>query len=434
MAIIFAQGTDEADSGKKTILKVAHIYDEVAEENGGYSWFEKVKEDFEAQNPNVEVQFENFEWNQIDVKMMQDFRSGITSHDVTMSTPQIYPQHSAVGDLADLAPFVAKDWSDSEKADFSWASTYQQGIINGQQIAIPMGSHSRIVMYNKEMFEAAGLDSSRGPQSIDELIEDAMKLTIDKDGDGTIDQYGLAMTVGPDRGTIELTFAPLLWNFGGELWDTENMKADFASEAGIKTTELIWDLLNKYKVVPPTAIVNSNYDTLFNGSVNDKAAIIFGWGSYWIGGLQEKGYVKGVCPPTVDAELTKVGFEDYPTTSKSGFANSWSLSIYKNSENKDLAWKFINCALNADKLKSYPDAGLPIRKSAWDSPEYQTEYYNKYFSAIEKAKPMPRTPYYGELADVVFAALQNCVNADRGDIPEILAKAQKEFNTKFAGK
>ncbi|MGL4737106.1 MAG: ABC transporter substrate-binding protein [Cellulosilyticaceae bacterium] len=55
------------------------------------------------------------------------------------------------------------------------------------------------VYYNKAMFEAAGLPDlyelqRNGEWTWDKLEEFAKKLTIDKDGDGKIDQYGLADT------------------------------------------------------------------------------------------------------------------------------------------------------------------------------------------------------------------------------------------------
>ncbi len=429
---IFANGSGEKESGK-TVIKVAHIYDPMGGSGDkiGSEWFKSVKAEFESENPNIEVEFENFAWDQIDIKLMQDYRSGISDHDVAMLTPQLFAQHREVGDLTDLASYIKKDWSSNEIDEFSWASTYTQGNVKGQQIAIPLGSHSRIMLFNKDMFKAAGLDPNDPPKTIDELIEYAKKLTVDTNGDGTIDQYGLAMALGPDRGTIELTFGPLIWNFGGELWDSVNDKADIDSPEAIKTAELIWDLLNKYKVVNPASPVNDMTVNLFNTTMNEKAAIILGWGSYWVGSLEEQGYVKGVIPPSVDAELVKVGFAQYPTTAQAGFTNSWGVGIYQNSTNKDAAWKFLNYMLKKDNLRKFPDAGLPIRKSEWQTPEYQTEYYQTYFDAIKLGKPMPVTPYYGELADVVSAALQTCMNGDREDIPQILKTAEKEFNSKY---
>ncbi|GHU67336.1 hypothetical protein FACS189447_09440 [Spirochaetia bacterium] len=119
----------------------------------------------------------------------------------------------------------------------------------------------------------------------------------------------------------------------------------------------------------------------------------------------------------------------HPTATGANFTNSWAISIYQKSKNKELAWKFIDTMLKSN-LNEYPDAGLPIKQAEWQKPEYKTEYYQTYYRAIEIGKPMPQTPYYGDLADTVSAALQRCISAPKSDIPRILREAQQEFNSK----
>ena len=40
---------------------------------------------------------------------------------------------------------------------------------------------------------------------------------------------------------------------------------------------------------------------------------------------------------------------------------------------------------------------------------------------------VPQTPFYPELADAVYVAIQEAISGDRADIPDILAEAQAEF-------
>ncbi|MCK9302113.1 MAG: sugar ABC transporter substrate-binding protein [Bacteroidales bacterium] len=428
-----AQGTNEVAENGNTVIHVAHFYDPTDE--NGYNWFNKAKEEFEAENPGIKVEFEQFKWDEIDIKLMSDFRSNILTHDVALSTPQLLPQHAAVGTFEDLNPYLKKYWTQDEAAALSWASTYRQGEQGGKQIGLPLGSHSRICAYNKDMFKAAGLDPENPPKTLDELVDYAKKLTIDKNGDGVIDQWGLALTLGPDRATIEVTYAPLVWGFGGSLYDKTTGKAVFASEAGIKSAEFLWDLLNTYKVVNPASLVNDYNRNVHDSILEEKSAIAFGWGSYWVDGLEAKGFVKGILPATPQGEMVKVGVFPYPTgvvgEEGSGFTNSWDVSMYAKSQHKEEAWKFIDFLLTKADLASYGDAGLPIRKSEWDKPEYQVPYFKEYHKAITVGKPMPESPHYGELADIVASALQRCMNGPRKDIPKILENAQKEYNTKY---
>ncbi|MCH3918373.1 MAG: sugar ABC transporter substrate-binding protein [Spirochaetia bacterium] len=432
--LAWSNGTEEQTSQGKTVLHVAHFYDSMEEgEMTGYKWFQQVKAGFEKENPNIEVAFEQFKWDEIDIKIMSDFRSGITSHDVLLSTPQLLPQHAAVGDLEDLNPYLQKNWTQNQLDEIDWASTYKQGKQGGKQIGIPLGSHSRIALYNKEMFKAAGLDPNTPPSTMDELIADAKKLTIDKDGDGSIDQWGLGVALGPDRGTIEVTFAPLVWGYGGKLFDTTTKKAIFAEEPGIKAATLLWDMVNTYKIVSPSSTVTTYNRNVYDGVLQGKIAIAFGWGSFWLNALEENGLVKGLFPATPEGEMTKVGVFPYPTNGGAGFTNSWDVSMYAKSKNKDAAWKFIDYMLNKADLSTYPDAGLPIKKSVWQQPKYQTPYFKAYYKAIENGRPMPESAHYGELADIVSAALQRCMTGKKTDIPAILLDAQNEFNSKYQG-
>lgn len=429
---IWAQG-DQEDG--KTRIRVAHFYDSMGDDNSKLClrWFESVKEQFENDNPNTEVVFEQLKWDEIDVKMMSDYRAGITEHDITLSSPQLMPQHALVGTFHDLNEFIDRDWTADELADFSWASTWDKGNQNGERIAIPLGSHSRVAIYNKTMFEEAGLNPEEPPKSLEEVIEMAKKLTVDKDGDGTIDQYGLGLALGPDRATTEATFGPFLWGFGGVMWDPETKKAVFANEEGIKTAELIYDIINNEGIVSPSAVVKDYSRNIYDSFLDEKVAIAIGWGSYWTGVLEELGFIDGLFPPSKNGKMVKVGLFPYPTSVEAGFVNSWSVSMYSKSENKETAWDFINYMLKEDNLRTYPDAGLPIRKTEWEKEEYQNPFYEMFYSSIETGRPMPSTAHYGELSDTIASNLQQIMNGEKSEIPGILLEAQNQFNNKYQG-
>jgi multiple sugar transport system substrate-binding protein len=428
VSLVFAGGGQQS-AGGKTIVRVAHFYDPASGESAqdSLSWLNKVKAVFEQENPNAVIEWEMQQWDEIDVKMMSDFRSNITSHDVTFTSPQLFPLHAAVGDLEDLNPFIKRDWSAQQVSELSWASTYQQGNQDGKQIAIPLGSHARVFIWNKDHFRAAGLDPERPPRTLEEVIEYAKKLTIDKDGDGVIDQYGFGMILAPNRGTIENTFSPLMWGFGGDSIDPVTKAAVFADANGIKVAEWIWDMVNVHKVVPPDAVTNT-YDT-GDYFMAEKISMSVAWGAYYTDRLERDGWAKGLLPPQTNAQLLKIGVAQYPTATGNDFTNSWAISVYQKSKNKELAWKFID-ALFKSNMNEYPDAGLPIKKAEWQKPEYQTDYFKTFYRAIEIGKPMPQTPYYGDLADTIAAALQRCLSASRSDIPRILRESQQEYNSK----
>jgi multiple sugar transport system substrate-binding protein len=411
-------------------IKFAHFYDPMGggalKENN--DWIKEVMKGFMEANPDITVTEEIYQWDQIDTKSIMDFQAKI-AHDVMMSSPQLMPKHGYTNDYMDLSSYVAK-WPEEQVKDFSWSPVWHKGIQQGKQIGIPTGTHTRLTMYRKDLFEEAGLDPEKPPTNLDELVEYAKKLTKDKDGDGEPDQWGLGMFFGPSRATIELYFAPVLWYYGGKLWDPETKEAVFASEEGVKAAQWLYDLMYTHKVTPKYAVTGTYDGVILNDFLEGKAAMAWGFGSYWIALLETNGLVEGIYPATPDGKATKADGFVIPGIHQ--FTNAWLLSIHALSENADAGMKFIEYFLQPQFLHTFPDAGLPARLSLWDKPEYQTPFYKTWLEAAKTGRPMPSTGYYGELADTVAAAMQEIL-AKQAPIAETLKKFQDEYNAEYAG-
>lgn len=411
-----------ASSKKPVTIKLAHLYDEVSNPIT-YAWIQEMIKGFEKEHPDIKVKQEIFRYDRIDSRAMMDLRTG-TRHDVMFSTPQLMPKHRLVGDYISLKPYIDK-WSEEERADFSWSPVWNKSY----PLGIPTGMHTRMVAYNRDMFKEVGLDPDRPPQNLTELVDYAKKLTRDTDGDGKIDVWGLGMYFGSERATVELYFAPLLWNYGGQLWDPETKKAAFASEAGVKGVQFLYDLVYKYRVTPEWA-ASGTYGDLERRFLDGKYAMAMGWGSYWIRDLEDKGLISGCFPPTAECKAPKAGVFLYPTKNNEIFVNTWSLSIHKLSKHPDESFEFIEYVLEPDNLLTFPDAGLPARASLWKRPEYNTDFYKTWHEAAKHGRPMPSTARYPELGDTVAAAIQEIL-AQKAPIQATLQRYQEEYNAAY---
>jgi multiple sugar transport system substrate-binding protein len=348
-----------------------------------------------------------------------------------MSSPQLMPRHGYLGDYIDLASYIQK-WPEDLLKDFDWSPVWNKSKQQGKQIGVPTGVHIRAVVYRRDMFEEAGLDPDTVPTNLDQLVEYAKKLTKDTDGDGEPDVYGLGMYFGPSRATIELYFAPIIWHFGGKLWDPETKEAVFASEEGIKAAQWIYDLMYTHKVTPKYAISGEYEQRIRNDFLDGKLAMAWGFGSYWISSLEDAGMVKGIYPATPDGKAVKADVFITPTEPKAQFTNAWCLSIHSLSKAPDASMKFIEHFIQPELLYTFPDAGLPARLTLWDRPEFQSTFYQKWLEAAKHGRPMPNTGYYGELADTVAVALQEIL-VNQVPIAETLQKFQDEYNAQYAG-
>ena len=406
-------------------IKWAHYFDPLQSpaQKFNYEWMEQMVASFEEAHPEINVEPEYFDWDKIDDRSILDFQAGI-KHDVLFGSPQLMAKHFQVGDYIDLAPYLA-NWSEEELSDLSWSPVWASGSQGDVQIGIPTGVHTRAVAYRRDMFEEAGLDPDAPPTTWEECLEAAQALTQG-------DVWGLGMFFGPSRGTIELYFAPLMWHFGGELWDPETKQATFASDAGIAAAQAIYDLVYTQKVTPESAVGGTYDDAILVAFLEGRLAMGWGFGSYWIVSLEEGGFVKGCFPATAECAEDTGGVMVTPTAPGAQFTNAWTLSIHALSEHPQEAFTFLEYLLNPDNLYSFPDSGLPARLSLWDRPEFNSKFYQTWLEAAQKGKPMPPTVHYPELGDTVAACLQEIL-VMKGSIPDTLKKFEDEWNAKYAG-
>jgi len=409
-------------------VKWAEFYSLVTDPNGilNQQWIAGVVKQFEEENPGWKVELESFKWDQIDQRSILDLAAGV-DHDLMFSSPQLMAKHQETGDYIDLTPYIEK-WPKEEQDDLNWSPGWKAASVGGQQVGIATGVHTRTNVYNRDMFKEAGLDPDKAFTTPEEVVEAAKKLT-----KADQDIWGLGMYMGPSRATIELYYAPMVWHFGGDFYDPKTRKATLTGDASLKATQWLYDLVYTHKVTPPYAYAaDADYGVLIlTNFIDGKIAQGMGFGSYWIGAIQDKGMLNKCFPATAECTPGKAGVMVQPTSVKAQFTNAWCLSIHKLSKNADMAWKLLETILRPENLATYPDAGLPARLSTWAKPEYSSAFYQTWLEAAKNGRPMPPTPYYPELADTVAAALQEIL-ANQADIPTTLKKFEDEWNNKFA--
>ena len=413
------------------VLKFTHIYDPLAGPHGqlNMNWIHGRLAAFQKVHPELSIELEQAKWDQIDTKAMADYRAAIR-HDVIFTSPQFLPKHELVGDLLDLNSYLS--WSVEQVNEFAWNPVWNTCEQGGKRIGVPMGAHTRLCVYRKDMFSEIGLDPERPPRTLDELVAFAQKLTRDIDGDGKTDIWGLGIYFGPSRATIELAFAPIIWHFRGKLWDESTKQAVFASEAGVRAAQFLNDLVNKYFVTPKWAMSGTYDDVVLRGFLEGKIAIAWGWGSYWIQPLEEKGWITGCFPPTRDGKVLNVGLFLTPTILQAQFTNAWTISVHALTKKPVESVKLIETFAEPEALATFPDAGLPARLSLWEQPVYQTDFYQTWFEAVKKGRSMPPTAHYEELANTVAAALQEIV-IKNAPVKATLLRFQKAYNIRYAG-
>jgi ABC-type glycerol-3-phosphate transport system substrate-binding protein len=390
-------------------------------------WIAGIARKFEQDHRGWQVVLEQVPYDGLDRHLAADVNAHV-SHDLVFVTPQLIAHHRKLGDLLDLDPFL-KTMSQSEQGDLNWNGVWRAGSPDGQaQLAIPIGLRAFGLAYNRARFQDAGIDPDHAFETLDQVADAAIKLTRPNQ-----DVWGLGVYVGPDEATVEQLYAPLVWNFGGDIYNATTGTATLANDANVKAATWLADLaLNRHAVSPAgySGRIKPE-EALATAFVKGQVAQSLGFSSHWLQALQTGGMVSGCMPPSRDCRSVSAGLMVMPSAGQAQFVTGRCLAICRTSQVPEMAFKLLQAVLHPDNLRTYPDAGLPARQSAWRVPEYSSPMYQTWLAAARAGRPMPPTPYYPELAATISGALNQILN-QKADIPRTLQKAEDDWNSRYA--
>ena len=178
-----ACGSDDANADGTTEITIWHGF---TEKDGDV--VQQIADSYNESQSTYHVNIEKNPWNVINDKLMSGLSAGNGPDLLT------YQPDSAKGYI-DQGAFISTDDFYAEESNET--STYRKnvvddGMIDGTHYGVPMGHAPYSVYYNTAIFDAAGITEDDIPQSWDELVSLAQRLTIDDNGDGIPEQYGIA--------------------------------------------------------------------------------------------------------------------------------------------------------------------------------------------------------------------------------------------------
>ena len=193
--------------------------------------FIEAVEAFMKEHPDIEVEIRNISGVRYYQKILIMMAGNVAPDLMWMG--QSFAEFADKGAFLDITDRLEKDIQTDEylTQSLSW---YR---MNGRQYGVPYSIQMRIFVYNKKLFDEAGIPYPSDDWDFDEFLEIAKKLTIDKDGDGQIDQYGF-------RGGLHRA------SFGAEFYTPDGQQALCNTPEMIKFLQTKWDLANKYKIKP----------------------------------------------------------------------------------------------------------------------------------------------------------------------------------------
>lgn len=197
----------------------------------------EVIEAFQAANPDLTIEVQHAPWGSY-FDRIQTQMAGGTAPD-TMFLNNI-PSYASRGVLQPLDELIAESGFDISGYNQELLRTFTY---DGQLFGFPRDNDTTVLYFNKDLFDAAGVDYPTDEWDWDDLREAALALT-NRDSAGRTLQYGLA---------LEKNKYPVwVYQNGGLIFDDALSATEFLmhDEQAVEAIQFVADLINVDRSVP----------------------------------------------------------------------------------------------------------------------------------------------------------------------------------------
>ncbi len=414
-ALVFAGGQQEA--------KEVQAFDSNASYDltiGCYGDLEKAytavfaSEDFKKNFPNVNISFQTSDFNGHHSRLTTVIAAKEATNDIEALEIGYIAQFVAGGGLTDLgvAPFngfsIGKDL-----VDFSMSNATTP---DGRLVAMPVDIAPAVLFYRLSLIEEAGLtiEDMENIKTWDEYIEIGKKLTIDRDGDGTIDQF--AITHANDAAMV-----PLNGGKGG--WVDASGNPLEPKEKFIGSLELVTDIRQAGIDGDMGAWTGPWTESFSNGST---ATMING---AWFGGA-----LKTWMAPDLSGDW-RVAYLPGKTMASLG-GTYLSIPEYVESSKKAVAWeiiKYLSTSPSAQLITFNTIDAYPALTTVYDDPIMNEglEYFGgqkvrKIYADVAENIPSNKVSEYDALILSIWNSTVTAVLTGEQSIEEGYSSAKRE--------
>lgn len=246
-----------------------------------------------------------------------------------------------------------------EEIDDIFPGMIDAATFDGQLYAVPYRQTPSGLHYNSVYFEERGVEP---PTTLEELVEAAKELTYTRE-DGT-KVYGLIFTGNHYANMIDLARA-----YDGDFIDTQFEVV--ANEPGMVKAVTLMKELYDAGVLPPnwTQLTSDDIDVwMQQGRAAMSIATISKTRNY----NDETNSLFPGAFEVINLPSSETVIDTYPVAPAK--VEFWSMSILRNSSNKDASWDLIRTMSSPESvLIAAMNGNGPIRSSTYDDPTYQSQ-------------------------------------------------------------
>lgn len=334
---------------------------------------------FEEAHPGTRVRVQAIPWTGAHQRLITAVAGDVTPDIAQLGTTWV-PEFAAMGALLPLDEYLAQ--SDLSLDSFFKGSS-QTTSFDGEVVSIPWYVDTRVFFYRTDLAAEAGWD--RFPANWEEMRAFGEALSIDRDGDGRIDQYAYNL---PTRGEQELFC--FIRQADAELIDDQTLEVRANSPQMAEALAFYQELFTRGYAPRQAITALGPHQAMARG-----AYASFISGPWFVGIIQRE-------LPDLAGRWAVAPMPSH--TRNSSFLGGSNLAIFRGSRNPDLAWAFVEfCSRPEVQLSWYREVGnLPASRAAWDVPELGGDpLWDVFRRQLEVAEPPPNLEFYKAIEDLL---------------------------------
>ena len=316
---------------------------------------EELKSAFEEDHPDITVNFIQMEENDLRDAVTKDVATDGGQYDIVTVGAYEVPIWAENGWLTDLTADLEGD------ADYDVDDLFEPVknalAVDGSLYAVPFYGESSMLMYNKEVFDEAGLTMPEHP-TWQEVAGFARELDSD-----AVD--GICLRGKPGWGELFAPLTTVVQTFGGS-WYDEDWNAQVDSPEFAEATQFYVDLVRDAGEDDP---VSTGFTECLNTLSQGRSAM-------WVDATVAAGLLED---PEASEVAGKMGYVHAPVveTEESGWLWSWNLAIPETTQNREAAVEFVKWATSKEYHQLVGEelgwSRVPpgARNSTYEIPEYE---------------------------------------------------------------
>ncbi|CAI8959023.1 hypothetical protein KOY_02109 [Bacillus cereus VDM021] len=365
---------------------------------------QQIAKKFEEKNPGVKVQVEAY-GDGFDQKLAASFGAKNPPDVMYMwNFPSYYKSLEPLDELAKKDPDM--------KLDDFYQGLFNYSSIDGKLYGMPAGFTTRVIYYNKKLFDKANIPYPKDGWTWDEFVDTAKKLT-----DASNKQYGFALRPEPDTYDLQ----GFIWSNGSSFVseDGKQIKGHMNSPETIEVMKSFQSMLKDKTAVLVGGKNQQSGDDIF------KAGKLAMWesGIWPLEGFKDAKIDFGTVEPPA--------FKGKPVK---GLVGTSAVSIAKDAKHKELAWEFVKFYSSPEAIKMRT-SDLPVRISVVKELKKEEDANIKpFYTMLERSTNTPAfllNPKWDEVNRNLSAAINAIM---LGQDPEQLLNKAVQDSEKYMDK